>query len=172
MNLNEFFDYKNQLFKDMLTNERIVKLINSDKDLESAEDLAYTQVFPFEYIPETIEHGDTYVCCDVDVQVPQTSTATSTRLYYKPIIYVWVMVHKSKLRMPEGGVRSDILCAEIAKVINESLYYGIGGLHLYSVKRFSPLTDYQGKVLTFTADDVNWVYDINRKVPSNRKTGV
>ena len=172
MNLKEFFDYKNQLFKDLLTNEKIVKLINEEKDLSTAEDLAYTQVFPYEYIPETVEHGHTFICCDVDVQVPQTRVATSVRLYYKPILYVWVMSHKSKLRLPTGGVRTDVLCSEIAGAINESLYYGIGGLQLYSVKRFSPMTDYQGKVLTFTADDVNWVYDMNRPVPSNRKKGL
>ena len=172
MNLKEFFDYKNQLFKDLLTNENIVKLINSDKDLSTAADLAYTQVFPYEFLPETVEHGYTYVCCDVDVQVPNTRVATSTRLYYKPILYIWIMVHKSKLRLPEGGVRSDVLCSEIASVINESLYYGIGGLQLYSAKRFAPMTDYQGKVLTFTADDINWTYDYNRPVPSNRKKGV
>ena len=172
MNLKEFFDYKNQLFKDLLTNERIVKLINSEKDLSTATELSYTQVFPYPFIPETIEHGDTFVFCDVDIQVPQTRVSTSLRLYYKPMLYIWVMVHRSKARLPEGGVRADILCSEIAEVINESLYYGIGGLRLYSVKQFAPLTDYHGKIMTFTTDDVNWSYDDRRPVPSNRKKGV
>ena len=30
MYLNEFFDYKNQLMEDLLTNERIVQLINEE----------------------------------------------------------------------------------------------------------------------------------------------
>ena len=32
MNLKEFFDYKNRLFEDLLTNETIVRLINDEKD--------------------------------------------------------------------------------------------------------------------------------------------
>lgn len=171
MNLKELFDYKNQLFKDLLTNETIVKLINEEKDLSTARELAYTQVFPYEYIPETIEHGHTYICCDVDVQSVQTRVQTSTRLYYKPILYIWILCHKSSLRLSGGGVRYDVLSSEIAETINESLFYGIKGLELYSVKRFSPLTDYQGKVLTFSTDDVNYMYNPHRKIPSNRKSG-
>lgn len=172
MNLNELFDYKNQFFKDVLTNEKLVKLINETKTLETAEELSYTQLFPYEYIPETIEHGHTYICCDVDVVVSSARVNKDMRLYYKLVLYVWVLVHKSKLRLPEGGVRYDAICSEIADTINESLEYGYKGLQLTSAKRFTPLTDYQGKMLTFTAEDINWVYDPRRKVPENRKRDV
>ena len=36
----------------LLTNEAIVKLINEDVALEDAGSLIYTQVFPYEFIPE------------------------------------------------------------------------------------------------------------------------
>lgn len=171
MNLAELFDYKNQFFKDVLTNEKLVKLINETKTIDTAGDLAYTQLFPYEFIPETIEHGHTYICCDVDVVATSTRVERSRRLYYTPVLYVWILVHKSKLRLPEGGVRYDVICSEVANTINESMFYGIKGLELYSVKRFTPLTDYQGKVLTFHADDINWAYDPTRPIPANRKRG-
>ena len=175
MNLKDFYDYKNQFFEDVLTNEKLVKLINENKTLETAGELAYTQLFPYKFIPETIEHGHTYICCDVDVEASSTNSrarsGSSTRLFYRPIIYIWILVHKSKLRLPEGGVRYDVIASEIADTINESLYYGINGLQLYSAKWFSPLTDYQGKVLSFTTDDYNWQFDYNRSIPSNRKAG-
>lgn len=171
MNLAEFYDYKNQFFGDVCTNETLVKLINEEKTLQTAEELMYTQLFPYEYIPETIEHGHTFICCDVDIAVSSVRQNKTMRLIYKPVIYIWVLVHKSKLRLPQGGVRYDAICSEIASTINESLEYGIKGLQLTSVKRFTPLTDYQGKVLTFTAEDVNWVYDPHRTIPQNRKTG-
>lgn len=169
MNLSEFFDYKNTLFRHICTNENLVHLINESKTLETAEELCYTQIFPYEYIPETIEHGHTYICCDVDIAVSSVRQNKAMRLFYKPVIYIWVLVHKSKLRLPEGGVRYDAICAEIANSINESLEYGIKGLQLTSVKRFATLTDYQGKVLTFTAEDVNWAYNPDRPIPQNRK---
>lgn len=169
MNLAELFDYKNQLFKDILTNERLVKLINEKKTLETAEELCYTQLYPFENIPETIEHGHTYICCEVDVTPSSARSNKNKQLFYTPTIYIWVLVHKSKVRLPGGGVRFDAICSEIASTINESLEYGIRGLQLASVRRFTPLTDYQGKVMTFIAEDINWAYDPSRQIPENRK---
>lgn len=165
MQLEELFDYKNQLMEDLLTVDTIVKLINDDTTLENASSLVYEQVFPFEYVPNTIEHAHTFICCDVDVQkVPD-----KTFLY--PVLYIWVFSHKSKLRLTEGGVRTDKLVSEIAKAINGSRLYGIGELDLYSVKRFAPVTDYQGKVMTFHAKDWNRLAPSKMPIPSNRKRG-
>ena len=165
MYLEEFYDYKNQLMGDILTNETIVALINENVPFEEAETLAYTQVFPYEYLPETVEEGRTFICFDVDIQ------RSNGKTFLSPVIYIWVFTHKSLLRLPEGGVRPDKLCSEICKVIDGSRMYGLGELNIYSAKRFSPMTDYQGKVLMFQATDFNRVYDPKRPVPSNRKTG-
>lgn len=164
MQLEEFFDYKNQLMEDLLTNPKIVELLTDDKaDREHPEKLVYSQVYPFEYIPETVEHGETFICCDVDIQRSLNKT------YLLPVLYIWVFTHKSKVRLPEGGVRVDKLVSEIAKEINGSRYYGLGELDLYSAKRFAPITDYQGKVLTFQATDFNRQSPTGKPVPSNRK---
>lgn len=166
MQLEEFFDYKNQLMDDLLTNQKIIRLLSDDSVIiDKPDDLVYTQVFPFEYIPETVEHGHTFICCDVDIQRSMNKT------YLMPVLYIWVFSHKSKLRLPEGGVRVDKLVSEIAKTINGSRYYGLGELDLYSAKRFAPIVDYQGKVLTFQAKDFNRQTPTGKPVPSNRKNG-
>lgn len=166
MYLEEFFDYKNQLMKDILSNKKIVELLCTDSPPENARDLAYTQVFPYEYIPETIEHGKTYICFDVDVQ-----RGPYGKTLLDPMIYIWVFTHKSLLRLPEGGVRVDAIVHEIAKAIDGSRCYGLGELNIYSVKRFSPQIDYQGKVLSFSATDFNRLSPTGKPIPSNRKTG-
>ena len=164
MQLNEFFDYKNRLVADMVTNPEIVSLLRDDAvENYDPSTLVYTQIFPFEYVPETLEHGQTYICCDVDVQ------KTSSKTFLSPVIYVWVFTHKSKLRLDKGGVRVDKLCSEIAKTLNGSRYYGLGELDLYSVKRFSRITDYQGKVMMFVAKDFNRPSPTGKDIPSNRK---
>lgn len=163
MYLDELFDYKNQLMSDLLTNERIVHLLDADLSITDAESLMYSQVFPYEYVPETIEHGTTFICSDVDVQQVQNKT------FLSPTLYVWVFTHKSLLRLPEGGVRTDKLAHEIAKAINGSHMYGLGELELYAVKRFAPLTDYQGKVMIFHAKDFNMTAPTGKQIPSNRK---
>lgn len=166
MLLDEFYDYKNQLMEDILTTEPIVKLLSEDANFSiPAFNLAYKQVFPYEYVPETIEHGQTFICFDVDIQKAANQT------YLLPVIYVWVFAHKSRLRLPEGGVRTDMIAAELAKKLNGSRMYGLGTLDFYSSKRFAPIADYQGKVLTFHATDFNTLKPTGQRVPSNRKTG-
>lgn len=163
MHLQDFYDYKNQLMKDLLENEAIFKLIDENATLETAPKLAYKQVFPCEYLPDTVEEGKTYVCFDVDVQESLNS------LFLLPILNVWVFTHRSKLRLPEGGVRTDKLCSEICKVINGSKQYCLGKLNLYAVKRFAPMTDYQGKMMAFHGMEVNHFFEPNKTAPANRK---
>ncbi len=163
MQLQDFFDYKNQLMKDLLTNESIVSLIQRDTAIEDAESLAYTQVFPYEYLPETVDKGQTFICFDVDI------SGVGNKPILSPVIYIWVFSHKSNLRLPEGGVRPDKICSEICKVINGSRFYGLGELNLYSVKRFAPMTDYQGKLMTFYAKEFNRTYDGSKPIPAKRK---
>lgn len=166
MQVQDFFDYKNQLMEDLLTNEAIVNLIEDGTPLEDAKSFAYRRVFPYEYVPETIQDGKTFICFDVDIQRAQDKT------FLYPILYVWVFTHKSLLRLPDGGgVRTDKLCSEICKQINGSREYGLGELNLYTIKRFAPMTDFQGKVVTFTMKEFNRKYDPNRYTPGNRKSG-
>lgn len=165
MYLQDFYDYKNQLMDDLLTNESIVKLLTDEsKIIAEPGRLVYTQVFPYEYIPDTVEHGKTFICCDVDVQ------RTISKTYLSPTLNIWVFTHKSKLRLPDGGgVRTDRLASEITKVINGSRMYGLGELEFYSAKRFAPITDYQGKALVFHANEFNRLSPTGKPVPSNRK---
>lgn len=152
--------------EDLLTNETIVKLVNEEIFFDNAAELAYLNVFPCEYVPETVQDGKTFICFDVDIQEVVNKT------YLLPSLHVWVFTHRSKLRLPDGGgLRTDKLCSEICKMINGSRKYGLGELSLYSVKRFAPMTDYQGKVMTFYTKDFNRLYDPNKYTPSNRRNG-
>ena len=105
--LDELFDYKNQLLDDLLTSKTVLRLLSDECDPNvHPEDLMYKQVYPYEFVPETVEHGQTFICCEVDIR--------------------------------------DI--------------------------RFSPVTDYQGRVLTFAATDYNRLHPTGKRIPANRKT--
>ena len=163
--LEEFFDYKSRLMEDMLTNEAIVKALNPD--LPPGTDprsLVYTQVFPYEYVPDVTERAQTFICCEVDIKESFGKT------FLSPNIYIWVFTHKSLVRLPDGGgVRTDKLSSEIVKTINGSRYYGLGELNLDSAKRFSPIQNYQGRTLTFYAKDFNRTTPTGKKAPGKRK---
>lgn len=166
MQLQEFFDYKNRLMRDLITNEKVVSLVDdSIKNIGEAYDkLAFKRIFPFDYIPETIEDAGTYICFDVDIQ------KTPNKTFMTPTIYVWLFSHKSLLRHPEGGVRTDRLASAIAEAINGSRYYGLGELDLQSVRRYAPIADYQGKMMMFVASDFNRPSPSKHQIPANRKS--
>ena len=150
MELEEFFNYKNHLMKELCQNRNIVTLItDSDDSKVPNHTLPYSQIFPYEFIPETIDDGQTFVCFDVDIGDVLNKT------YYLPVLYIWIFTHKSKMRLDEGGVRIDKLASEIDKMLNGSRFYGLGELDLKQVGRFSPIVDYQGRVLTYKAVDFN-----------------
>lgn len=166
MQLDELFDYKSRIMQDLLTNKEIVKLLDdNEKGVPNPEELIYKQLFPYEYVPETVTQGQTFICCDVDIQKVMSKT------FLAPYLYIWVFTHKSKIRLRDGGVRTDKLCAKIAEELNGSRYYGLGELELSSAKRFYPIEDYLGRVLTFNATDFNRLSPSGKSVPANRKLG-
>ena len=163
MLLEELFEYKNELMKMLCSNKAILELL-TDKTVDKVPDhtMAYKNIFPFEFIPDTVDKGETFICYDVDI----IDVENKTFLY--PVIYVWVFTHKSKLRLPQGGARLDALAVEINKELNGSRYFGLGELYLKRVDRFAPISDYQGRCLTFYAKDFNNTLP-SKKPPINRR---
>lgn len=164
--LDELFDYKNQLMNDILTTEPIVKLLSEDgATIAEPDELIYKQVFPYEYIPDVQERAKTFICCEVDIG------GVSGKTFLNPKILVWTFTHKSKLRIPSGGLRVDRLASELVKKLNGSRVYGLGELDLKNVRRFAPVVDYQGRTLEFITRDYNRLNPTGQSVPSNRKAG-
>lgn len=151
--LEDLFDYKNKLMEDLCSSKEVVELLLDNKDSKVPDKtLPYRYIYPYEFIPETVDHGNTYICFDVDVaDVPN-------KTFYVPVVYIWIFTHKSKLRCGKefgGGVRLDRLASEIDKILNGSRNYGLGELALKGVTRFSPILDYQGRTLVYTAKEFN-----------------
>lgn len=165
MNLAEFFDYKNLLMKELCSNEDVVRMVtNNEYATVPNHDLPYTQIFPYEFIPETVDEARTFICFDVDmIKVPN-------KTFYMPVLYIWIFTHKSLMRRDGEGLLLDNLSFVIDKMLNGSRYYGLGELALDSVTRFKPVLDYQGRVLAYTTVDWNRP-SATSKVPSNRKKG-
>lgn len=166
MELEEFYDYKNRLMAELCKNEEVVRLVTENKEASVPNhQLPYTQLFPYEFIPETVSEARTFICFDEDI------VSVPSKTYYIPVLYIWICTHKSKLRMPEGGVLLDKLSVEINKMLNGSRFYGLGQLKLSSVQRFEPITDYLGRVLVYSTVDFNRL-SAGGRTPSNRKRGL
>ena len=165
MKLNEFFDYKNLLMKDICSSAEIVHLLTNN-DEASVPNLAlrYTQVFPYEFVPDTVSEAKTFVCFDVDI------LEVKSRTLYTPVIYVWVFTHKSKMRTEDGRIVVDELACEIDNILNGDRRYGLGELALKTVRRFVPIDDYYGRALVYQASDFNRQSG-SKPRPANRKQG-
>jgi len=164
MQLDEFYGYKNLLMKELCSNEQVVKLVTGSQDAAVPNHgLPYTQVYPFEFVPETVGEGKTYICFDIDI------LSVPNKTYYIPVLYIWIFTHKSLLRMPDGsGCLLDRLSAEVNQMLNGSRRYGLGEFRLDNTSRFSPVTDYLGRELTYYGVDLNRPKGYN-KFPTNRK---
>ena len=163
--LDELFDYKNRLMQDLLTNEAIVRMLSENLELAAdVKSLIYSQVFPYEYLPNTVEHGTTFLCCEVDIDDVVNKT------FLVPSLHIWAYTHISLLRLPNGeGVRTDKMASEIDKILNGNRFYGLGELNLRRARRFSPIEHYQGRMLTYRARDYNRLSPTGQPVPSSRK---
>lgn len=168
MNLEELDDYKNRLVMELCSDPEIVRLVTGNPDAKAPNrDLPYTQVFPYEFVPETIDHGQTFICLDVDI------ASVPNKTYYLPVLYVWVFTHKSRMRAAtdDGNkILVDRLAALIDQKLNGSRYYGLGELELDSCIHFKPVNDYLGRALTYTSCDFNRPKG-RVNAPSNRRIG-
>ena len=163
MYLEDIFDYKNELAKTLCCNEEIVRLVTGSKEAPVPNySLMYSQLFPYQFIPETVDDAQTFICFDVDI------VSVDNKTLYTPALYVFAFTHKDLLRLDEGGVRTDKLACEIDKELNGSRFFGLGELDLFSVERFVPIADYQGRILTYYAKDFNRSRP-SMKPPVNRK---
>ena len=176
MYLEEFVDYKNQLVTDMLKNPEIVRLLSDKYEQNVPEDpktLFRSQIFPYEFVPETLEHGRTIICFEVEIsKLTDRMESRAGKMMYTPTVYIWVFTHKSLMWIPDVGVRVDRIAIEIAKSICGSHDYGAGSLTLASTRRVAPTMDYQGTLLTFKATDWNMPKPTGKSWPSNRKAGI
>ena len=165
MDLAEFYDYKNLLMKTLCSDQEIVQLVTGNEDARVPNhELPYTQLFSYEFIPETVSEAKTFICFDVDI------VSVPNKTYYMPVLYIWMFTHKSNIRMEKGGLLLDRLCVAVNRLLNGSRFFGLGHLKLDSVERFVPIADYLGRAMTFYAIDFNR-YTAGDKTPGNRKRG-
>jgi hypothetical protein len=160
----ELYDYKDKLMEIICSNEEIVKLITDNENAPVPNyALPYTQVFPFQYVPETVDKCKTFICFDVDL------AAIESDQIYTNILYIWIFTHKSKMRLPDGGgVRVDKISSAIAEELTGNRRFGLGELKVAHNTRFTPITDFQGRELAYSALDKNMV-GVHKALPSRRR---
>ena len=124
-NLEEFTEYKQTIMKAICTSPKIVELLklDSDKDEITGKDMRYKRIFPYNYVPLTIENAQTFICFTVTAPNVRDNLIAELRLT------VYVFTHQDLMRTDEG-MRTDLLVSEIDKLLNGSTKYGLGKVTL------------------------------------------
>lgn len=150
-NLEEFTEYKQTLMKAICTSDSIVELLKLETDpVEiTGRDMRYKRIFPYNYVPYTIEHAQTFICFTVTAPNVRDNLIAELRLT------VYVFTHQDIMRT-DKGVRTDLLVSEIDKLLNGSTKYGLGKVSLKACDVMQvPAQGYSGLYSVYSVKDFN-----------------
>ena len=111
---------KDRVIELVLSSQKVVDLIgDSTYKIAPAPDLLYKKVYPFIYIPDTIDSASAIVCVEANIISVKTDTVCDVELT------IATMCHCDIMRT-DFGTRIDALADEIDDLINHSREFGIG----------------------------------------------
>ena len=144
---------KDKLMQKILLSEQVVKLID-DKQYNTvpAIGLKYKKVFPYAYIPQTVDDAGSFICFQANISQVKTDTVCDIQLS------VYVLCQCSVIETPQG-CRHDLLADAVDDLINHSREFGIGKVTPYyrdPVTTTIPNYDYVCRKLMYTITDFNF----------------
>ena len=153
-NLEEFTAYKQTLMKAICTSSTITELLKIDSDPIgiTGKDMRYKRIYPYNYVPLTIENAQTFICFTVTAPNVKDDLIAELRLT------VYVFTHQDLMRT-DNGIRTDLLVSEIDKLLNGSTKYGLGKVSLKMCDILQvPCQGYTGLFSVYSVKDFNSVY--------------
>lgn len=152
-NLEEFTTYKQTLMEAICTSPTIVNLLKkeTDKSNITGRDMRYDRIFPYNYVPLTIENATTFICFTVTAPNVKDDIISELRLI------VYVFTHQDLMRTA-NGMRTDLIISEIDKLLNGSIKYGLGKVSLRSCDVMQmPAQGYSGLFSVYSVREFNQV---------------
>lgn len=145
----EIIEYKQQIFSDIVNNDELIKAL-APTDIVENDDVMYKYVFPYTYIPDTIQEANCYITFSLDV--PRVSTAN---YFFKEVVLQFTIIcHQSKMKTEYGATRTDYIAHIIEKMFNGSKKYG-DSLELVSSVEGHMDRSHRTRVLRFATNDIN-----------------
>ena len=113
-------EIKDRVIEMILSDQTVVDLIADDKyKTAPAPDLMYRRVFPFIFVPETVDRASGMVCVEANILTVNTDTTINIELT------IVTMCHADTMHT-DFGTRIDALADAIDDLINHSREFGIG----------------------------------------------
>lgn len=132
MNSHELSAYKRKIIGRLISDARIVALLDPAGEFEYPDDLIYQRVFPFARIPDTEQEVKTYLTVVVDV--PSIGKNDVMR---DVTVVIRALTHESLMHVKgSDGDRIDLLSGYIDELMNESYDFGVGYVTLVYNKEY------------------------------------
>lgn len=149
--MKEIENYRSQFMRAVCTSDEIANLLalGGDEPVLTGQDLKYTRVFPYPYIPDVTKHAECYICFEVDVASVQSDTIKTL------LLRVYVLIDRSMMRLNGGGIRPDRIIAEIDRLLNGSTEFGLGHVELVGLESFVPVDGFYGRQIRYRVQDYN-----------------
>ena len=145
----EIAKYKNDVILELINNEQIVNAINAPEE----DNLIYTHIFPYQYVPDTQTVATTYITMTVDI--PRVSP-NNTWVY--PRLTLYIICHQEAMELHLAGINStriDYLSSLIDTLFNNSFILGYGQLQLVSNIESSISATHRYRKMVFDTIDLN-----------------
>lgn len=143
--------WKNKIISDLHNDEYFLDVLGTTE--EEREDLVYTRIFPYYYIPDTITKVSTYILIEIDIR-----STSRYNVYSYPMITFTVLCHQDDMTLRMTGVsatRADYLAELIDNKYNGAQGFGIGQLELKSNIAGSLNEKFRYRQLIFQGVDMN-----------------
>ena len=125
-NSQEIIEYKRSAMAAIANVDKIIKAIDAKDDFGnpiSPGDLFYTHIFPYDFIPDSIDVAKTYIT--IEISMPNVST---TNHFFKDVlITINVICHQDIMEMTDdeplgatGATRVDYISVELDKLFNKT----------------------------------------------------
>lgn len=156
-------EYKMKVMNKLLESDVIAKLLyyksqdamfNKDLTDEEKEDLFYKNIYPFRFVPDTIEEQNTYITFDVGRIRGLEVGYNIYDDYLSGQVTFYLFTHVELMRT-HNGIRQDLLLAEMSKLFNKDRTLGIGELNIRGVEVFYMHNNkFGGYMLSFSITDI------------------
>lgn len=149
MHLEEVPKYRDTIVESICKCDKIIDLIRpSELPDMTASEMVDKYIFPYDRIINKTSEVGVYICFDIVVPIVINRAFDDFR------IVVRVIAHDRRMRTPKGLV-TDLICAEIDRLINGSNGFGVGRVEFKTWDSFNPAEGFYGRTLTYRTVDFN-----------------
>ncbi len=144
-------EWKNKTISMILSQNEIIELF--EKTEEDVENIVYSNIFPFGYIPQTQTETELYIT--IEVSIPKM---LFRQVWEYPHMTIKLICHQDKMQLNKAGVsatRLDYLSTLIDKLLNGTDGWAYGKLSLVSNTEYNLSPVYKVREMIFQGQDLN-----------------